>query len=171
MKGWPWWEQVGAVPPCGGAICFRIVATWWKLWGLCDINSKRAAASQKFIGINAPLFVDFDQMVNTTKPDRVVVATVDATHYRYIIRAMELGYDVITEKPLGTDEEQCQSILDAEKRLGRKVTVAFNARHLEGRRKSNNLRWTKLWVTSSPCITTSIWAQTTAPVISAAGTV
>ncbi len=107
--------------------------------GLCDINSKRAAASQKFIGINAPLFVDFDQMVNTTKPDRVVVATVDATHFRYIIRAMELGYDVITEKPLGTDEEQCQSILDAEKRLGRKVTMGFNARHLVWAKKIKQL--------------------------------
>jgi predicted dehydrogenase len=103
--------------------------------GLCDINSKRAAASQKIIGINAPLFVDFDQMVNTTKPDRVVIATVDATHSRYVVRAMELGYDVITEKPLGTDEEQLQSILDAEKRLARKVTVAFNARHVEGAKK------------------------------------
>ena len=110
---------------------------------------------QKFIGINAPLFVDFDQMVNTTKPDRVVVATVDATHFRYIIRAMELGYDVITEKPLGTDEEQCQSILDAEKRLGRKVTMGFNARHLVWAKKIKQLALDKTWVTSSPCIITN----------------
>ena len=111
--------------------------------GLCDINSKRAAASQKFIGIDAPLFVDFDQMLNTTKPDRVVVGTVDATHFRYIIRTMELGYAVITEKPLGTDEEQCQSILDAEKRLGNKVTVAFNARHFNGAMKIKQLAMDK----------------------------
>ena len=56
-----------------------------------------------------------------------------------VIRAMELGYDVITEKPLGTDEEQLQSILEAEKRLGKKVTVAFNARHLEGAKKIKQL--------------------------------
>ena len=103
--------------------------------GLCDINAKRALASQKFIGINAPTFVDFDQMIGATKPDRVVVATMDSTHAQYIIRAMELGYDVITEKPLGTNEEQCQSILDAEKRLGKKVTVTFNARHIEGAKR------------------------------------
>lgn len=100
--------------------------------GLCDINRKRAAISQKFIGTDAPLFVNFDQMVTGSKPDRIVVATVDATHYRYVIRAMELGYDVITEKPLGTDEQQCQSIVEAERRLGKKVTVAFNARHFPG---------------------------------------
>ena len=47
----------------------------------------------------------------------------------YIIRAMQLGVDVITEKPLCTDEQQCQAILDAEKKYGRKLTVAFNARH------------------------------------------
>jgi predicted dehydrogenase len=48
---------------------------------------------------------------------------------------MELGYGVITEKPLGTDEEQLQSIVNAEKRLGKKVTVAFNARHVEGAKR------------------------------------
>jgi predicted dehydrogenase len=42
---------------------------------------------------------------------------------------MELGRDVITEKPMCTDEEQCQSILDMQKKSGRKVTVTFNARY------------------------------------------
>ena len=58
-----------------------------------------------------------------------MVTTVDSTHYRYIIRAMELGRDVITEKPMCTDEEQCQSILDTQKKTGKKVTVTFNARY------------------------------------------
>ena len=39
----------------------------------------------------------FDDMIAATHPDTVIVATVDATHHRYINRAMELGCDVITE--------------------------------------------------------------------------
>jgi predicted dehydrogenase len=97
--------------------------------GLCDINGKRAKAAQAIIGTDAPTFTDFDQMVRETKPDAVIVTTVDATHWRYTTRAMELGVDVITEKPLCTDEAQCQAILDTQKRTGRKVTVTFNARH------------------------------------------
>ena len=97
--------------------------------GLCDINSKRVEAAKKLIGTNAPSFVDFDRMIKETRPDTVMVTTVDATHARYIVRALELGCDVMTEKPLCTDEEQCVSILDAQKKSGKKVTVAFNARH------------------------------------------
>jgi predicted dehydrogenase len=97
--------------------------------GLCDHNSKRVEAAKQLIGTGAPTFTDFDRMIKETRPDAVTVTTVDATHARYIIRAMELGCDVISEKPLCTDEEQCQAILDAQKRTGKKITVTFNARH------------------------------------------
>src|SRR5690606_11812516 len=60
--------------------------------------------------------------------DVVIVATVDNTHHEYIIRAMEAGCDVISEKPLTTDAEKCMAILEAERRTGRTVTVTFNAR-------------------------------------------
>ena len=33
----------------------------------------------------------FDAMVAETRPDTVIVTTVDATHHAYIARAMELG--------------------------------------------------------------------------------
>lgn len=97
--------------------------------GLCDHNGKRVEAAKKLIGTNAPTFTDFDRMIRETKPDTVTVTTVDGTHARYIIRAMELGCDVMSEKPLCTDEQQCQAILDAQKKTGRNITVTFNARH------------------------------------------
>src|SRR3954463_14873078 len=95
--------------------------------GLCDINGKRVEAAKKLIGTTATSFVDFDRMLNETRPDTVMVTTIDGTHAHYIVRALELGYDVMTEKPLCTDEEQCQSILEAQKKSGKKVTVTFNA--------------------------------------------
>lgn len=97
--------------------------------GLCDHNGKRVEAAKKLIGTSAPTFTDFDRMIRETKPDTVTVTTVDGTHAKYIIRAMELGCDVMSEKPLCTDEQQCQAILDAQKKTGKKITVTFNARH------------------------------------------
>ncbi len=107
--------------------------------GLCDINGKRVKSAQALMGSKAPTYTDFDRMVQETNPGAVLVTTVCATHYRYIIRAMELGRDVITEKPLCTDEEQCRAILDAQKRTGRKVTVTFNARHAPEAKKVKEL--------------------------------
>ena len=57
---------------------------------------------------------DFDRMVRETKPDTVIVTTKDATHSQYIIRAMEVGCDVMTEKPMTTDEKKCRAILDTQ---------------------------------------------------------
>jgi len=107
--------------------------------GLCDLNGKRVKASQAIMGIPAPVFTDFDRMIREIKPDAVMVTTVDATHYRYVIRALELGCDAITEKPMCTEESQCQAILDAQKRTGRKVTVTFNARHSPDAKKIKQL--------------------------------
>jgi len=107
--------------------------------GLCDINRKRAEAGKALIGINAPTFADFDRMINETRPDTVMVTTVDGTHYRYIIRGLELGCNVMTEKPLCTDEQQCQAILDAQKKSSKKITVTFNARHAPEAKKVKQL--------------------------------
>jgi predicted dehydrogenase len=97
--------------------------------GLCDINRKRAGIAREIIGTRAPAFVDFDEMIRQTRPDSVIITTVDSTHSIYIIRALELGCDAISEKPMCTDEEQVQAVVDAEKKSSRKLTVTFNARH------------------------------------------
>jgi predicted dehydrogenase len=68
-------------------------------------------------------------MLSDTKPDYVIVTTVDAEHDNQIVTALEMGCDVITEKPMTTDEIKCKRILDAEKKAGKKVIVAFNYRH------------------------------------------
>lgn len=97
--------------------------------GLCDRNPGRLELAKQAIGVSCPVYTNFEQMMAETKPEMVIVTTVDATHHEFIIRAMELGADVITEKPLTTDEVKCQAILDAEKRTGRVCTVAFNYRY------------------------------------------
>lgn len=96
--------------------------------GLCDINPGRVAFARKYIGVNCPVFTDFNKMISTTNPDLVIVSTVDSNHHEFIIKAMDMGMDVLTEKPLTTDEYKCQQILDAEARSGKNLIVGFNDR-------------------------------------------
>ena len=67
-------------------------------------------------------------MLREQKPDEVFVCTMDSTHAGYIVRALQAGCDVITEKPMTTDAEKCRAIIDAVKATGRRVRVAFNYR-------------------------------------------
>jgi predicted dehydrogenase len=99
--------------------------------GLCDINPKRMAVARDYIGVDCPMFRDteFDEMIRKTSPDRVIVTTIDSFHAKYICRALELGVDVISEKPMATDEKMVQEVLDAQRRTGRQLIIAENYRY------------------------------------------
>jgi predicted dehydrogenase len=103
--------------------------------GLCDINPGRVETAKKSMGLTCPTFTDFDKMMKETKPEKLLVMTVDGTHHEFIIKGMEYGADIITEKPMTIDEQKVQAILDAEKRTGKKVTVTFNYRYSPHRQK------------------------------------
>lgn len=99
----------------------------------CDINPKRMEAAKAIVGVNVKCYLakDFDQMIKECRPDVVIVTTTDCFHEKYIVRAMELGCDVISEKSIAIDAEQCQRIADTEASTGRKVYVGFNVRHMQ----------------------------------------
>ena len=81
--------------------------------GLCDINPGRLEYAARYMGVSCPTFADFTGMVSQTSPDLVIVTTKDSTHHEFIIKGLDMGCDVLTEKPLTTDEVKCQAILDA----------------------------------------------------------
>lgn len=95
-----------------------------------DPNPLRAEYFIKEAVPNAKYYDDFDKMLAAEKPDTVIVATIDCHHHTYIIRALEAGYDVITEKPLTIDENKANEILAAQKKSGKKVNVIFNCRFM-----------------------------------------
>ena len=97
--------------------------------GLCDINPGRVEYAKSAMGVSCPTFTDFDKMMQEIKPDTVIVTTVDATHHEFIVKALGYGAEVITEKPMTTDEIKLASILEAEKKANKKITVGFNYRH------------------------------------------
>lgn len=106
---------------------FERFATTAKVVGVFDVNQTRARLLSDACGA-PPVFDDFDRMLRETRPDCVIVTTVDRYHHEYIIRSLDTGCDVITEKPMTIGDEQCRAILAAEKRSGRTVTVTFNYR-------------------------------------------
>lgn len=107
-----------------------------ELVAICDTNRTRMRYQQSLFtkehgAPELPAYdaADFTRMLSECAVDAVIVTSVDRTHNRYIVAAMEHGCDVITEKPLTTDEKRCQSILDTQRRTGRKLTVSFNYRY------------------------------------------
>lgn len=110
-----------------------------EICGVHDVNFGRAKAFVSECNGDFPAFENFDEMLATTKPDIVIVTTVDAHHAEYIIRSLEAGCDVVTEKPMTTTDAMCRDILAAEKRTGHKVIVTFNYRYAPFKTKIKEL--------------------------------
>ncbi|HAN44602.1 MAG TPA: dehydrogenase [Ruminococcaceae bacterium] len=117
-----------------------------ELVGFCDISGTRMdyanrMIKEKFGAGPVPTYnyTEFDKMIKETKPDIVIVTSIDRTHHDYIVRAMELGCDVISEKPMTIDEEKAQQIIDTQKRTGRSLRVTFNYRYAPSHTKIREL--------------------------------
>ncbi len=98
------------------------------LTGVYDANPGRAAFVGRQCGV--PAFDGFDSMLRDTRPDGVIVTTMDRYHADYIVRALDSGCAVIAEKPMVVDDAQCRAVLAAERRSGGHVTVTFNYRFM-----------------------------------------
>ena len=102
-----------------------------ELSGMYDIVPSRSRVMRERMGApDIPIFDSFEGMLDTVKPDYVLVTTMDSNHHDYIIRALDKGYDVISEKPLTNTRKKALEIMEAEKRSGHKVRVIFNMRYM-----------------------------------------
>ena len=119
---------------------YKAIATTFsetaELVAFCDTNQTRmdyanSVLEEEFGYHKVPTYgaEDFERMIEETKPDTVIVTSIDRTHHRYIIKAMEMGCDVISEKPMTVDAAKCQEIIDCIERTEKNLRVAFNYRY------------------------------------------
>ncbi|MCH6256120.1 Gfo/Idh/MocA family oxidoreductase [Puniceicoccaceae bacterium K14] len=115
------------------------------LVGLCDANPgrlHRAAAKSVALGLDAPetaLPDGFEKLLKRTRATHVIVTTVDSTHDEYIVRSLESGCDVVTEKPMTTTASKVMRIQEAVTRTGGNVRVTFNYRYMPARSQVKEL--------------------------------
>jgi predicted dehydrogenase len=116
-----------------------------ELVALCDSNpGRRELAAQIATAAGMPTprtypAADFDSMVRECRPQTIIIATPDTSHDDYVVRALDAGCDVISEKPLTTTSAKAQRILDACQRNNRHVRVLFNYRYSPARTQVKDL--------------------------------
>ncbi|PYT13726.1 MAG: gfo/Idh/MocA family oxidoreductase [Acidobacteria bacterium] len=93
------------------------------LAGILDIDPKRAAEAAAPYG--CPVFQALEELA--AKADAAIVATPTVTHAQVGSRLIELGLDVLVEKPIAQDPAAARSLLEAAARCGKILQVG----HLE----------------------------------------
>lgn len=61
--------------------------------------------------------------------DAIIITTPDDLHYAPCMKALEMGYDVLLEKPIAPTEKECRDILAMAKKQGRIVAVCHVLRY------------------------------------------
>ncbi len=75
-------------------------------------------------------FESWDQILAVPKfADIAVISTMDRLHYAPCMKAIEVGYDILLEKPVSPDYQECVAMANAAKEKGTKVLVCHVLRY------------------------------------------
>ncbi len=93
-------------------------------------EERRKDAAAKYRIPNENVFEDPKDFYKLGKVcDAVIIATMDRQHFDHTIPALELGYDILLEKPISPDLEECLSIRDLALKNKCKVMVCHVLRY------------------------------------------
>ena len=132
-------EYTVAILGCGSRGCHtygRLMLDMpgqYKIVALCDIDPAQVDRFAAAAGVpKKGLFYDAGEFLKKKRADVLVIATQDRDHVWMCVRAFELGYDVLLEKPISPVRAELYQLLDAHKKYGGKVAVCHVLRYAPG---------------------------------------
>lgn len=109
----------------------------YKIVALCDLRKERLDRFGKLYGVSSEnLFTDEDVFFQNKRADILLIATQDCDHFRHCIKAFKTGYDVLMEKPVTWKKSECEQLLKAQKKYGRKALVCHVLRYAPAFKKA-----------------------------------
>ncbi|MFT7594286.1 MAG: putative dehydrogenase [Paracoccaceae bacterium] len=72
-----------------------------------------------------PLYEDYQEALDATKPDAVSINTWPNTHAEFAITAMRAGAHVFMEKPIGVSNEEAQQVVAVARETNRKLVLGY----------------------------------------------
>jgi predicted dehydrogenase len=94
----------------------------------CSGNEESARNAAEKFSKNARIYTDYRELVADSNIDVVHVCTPNALHAPITVAALDAGKHVMCEKPMATSSKEAKEMLDAAKRSGKKLTIAYQNR-------------------------------------------
>ena len=102
----------------------------YKVTHICDIDEDTlAAAGDEFQIPETHRYSSETDFFRRRRADIIVIATPDDCHVRHALKAMELGYDILCEKPITDKIDECKALLAAQRKYGNKILVCHVLRY------------------------------------------
>lgn len=102
-----------------------------KIVAVVEVNQERCEDARKFLGVGKDnCYFDTNNFFAQGKiADAIIIASMDRDHYEHTIKAIELGYDILLEKPISPDTQECIHIAELAEKKGVKIVVCHVLRY------------------------------------------
>ena len=94
-----------------------------RIVALCDIYPEKARAKAKEFGLDAEIFDSHKKLIEESAFDLVSVCTPPFCHAEIAIDCLNAEKNVIVEKPMAASLEECDRMIEAQKRSGKVLAV------------------------------------------------
>lgn len=102
----------------------------YNIVALCDMREDRLEYYGELFGVDKEnRFTSEEEFFKKKRADMLVIATPDTAHIAHTVKAFETGYDVLVEKPLTDNEEECKRLLAAQEKHGCRALVCHVLRY------------------------------------------
>ncbi len=97
---------------------------------VCETNKDKHQPIKALFDLSDDdLFTLEDDFFKKKWSDILIISTMDKDHYVQVMKALELGYDILLEKPIALVKSEILAIKDKAKQLHRKIAVAHVLRY------------------------------------------
>lgn len=97
---------------------------------VCDINDYALSQAKELYGVkDENLFKDENEFFKEKRSDVLLIATMDRLHRDQAIRAMQIGYDILLEKPVAPNLEDTVAVMEAAEKYNRDAVICHNLRY------------------------------------------
>lgn len=100
----------------------------FEICGLVSTGDSKVKLNAQ-LGGGYPLYSDYYEALEATRPDAVCISTYPDTHEAYAVKALESGCHVFIEKPLADSVEGALRVAEAAKKAGKKLLVGYILRY------------------------------------------
>ncbi|MBO7304804.1 MAG: Gfo/Idh/MocA family oxidoreductase [Clostridia bacterium] len=137
-----------------------------KVIALCDVNAEKAEARRKEFSLDAKIYTDYYEMLDSEQLDAVHIATPHYLHAPMTVAALKRDIYVLLEKPMCITTEEIELIKAAERESRADVTVCFQTRYNKANVVAKKIAeedgivsayFTLLWQRSNEYYTESDW--------------
>ncbi len=97
-----------------------------ELCAVCDVNEDRAKEVAEKYGV--PYFLDYKEIPEKCDANAVIITLPHGLHCESTVFFLEKGLDVLLEKPMANTVEECDRMIDAANRTGRKLAIGHSTR-------------------------------------------